>query len=277
MTNYYTDIVYLSNAIEIRNDNNYKSVIANQNINSNTLLLVEHVFTGTYDECQLIVRDNEYLFNTFHPRSTNWTEESEETKDSIALLKVVRNCYGKDINNFFFGDFMANFNHSCMPNSVFFRAVGRNYHDLRTNYIAVISTKQITAGEEITINYGTDRGHDSSDDFCCSCNKSKEERDKICSVIYGLIVNLQNKYLDETTKLVNVYESKSNKVFVHQYLAKRGLVVSNENTVSMKKSFSEVLHSMYKEGTLEEKNNKFYHDVNNLFTFPESNNENGHI
>ncbi len=269
MTNYYSDIVYLSDNIATKDENNFLSVVAATDIESHTLLLVEHVFTGTYDECQLIIRDNEYLFDIFHPRCLKWSEESEETKDSTALVKVVRNCYGKNIDNLFIGDFMAKFNHSCMPNAVFFRAIGKKYNELQTNYIAVISTKKIIAGEEITINYGTDRGHDPSEDFCCLCEKSKEERDKICAVIYGMVVWLQKKYIDEITKLVSEYEKKSNKIFVYQYLAKRGLIVSNQDIVSMKKSFADLLHSTYQEGTIEEKNNKFFIEVCNLFSFDE--------
>jgi hypothetical protein len=271
MANYYTNIVYLNDGIDIIDKDNYKSVVSTKTINTHTLLLVEHVFTGTNEECHLIVRDNEYLFNTLHPRSLEWENESNEDKDQISLTKLIRNCYGKNLDNLFICDFMSKINHSCIPNTVFFRAIGKNIHGLQVNYIALVTIKEIAQGEEITINYGIDRGHDPSEDFCCMCEKTETERTKICSVIYGMAVQLQKNFLDEITKMVNAYEEKTKKTLVYQYLAKKGLVVSNDDILSMKKSYVKYLNSLYVEGTIEEKNNEFFHYVNDLLNKIENN------
>jgi hypothetical protein len=264
MNNYYTDIVYQNQSICIKEENGFKSVIASEDINSQSLLLVEHVFSGSTSDCHLLVRDNEYLFNQLCPRVKMWNKEKKH-KNKVSLTKVLSNCIGKNCDNVIIGDFISKFNHACVPNSVFFRAVTREHHDLVVNYIAIISTKNIKKGEEITIHYGFGRGHTKTDDFNCQCGKSKEERDKLCEIIYSIIINLQKNYSESIIGLVDVYEKKSKTIMTYQYLAKKGLVASNASIVSMTKTFVELLNSIYTEGTIEDKKNKMVDHVNELF------------
>jgi len=72
--------------------------------------------------------------------------------------------------------------------------------------------------------------------------------------------------LDQITELVNIYEKKSKKILVYQYLAKKGLIASNDNITSMTKSFADYLNSIYENGTIEEKKNLMLCHVNNLFS-----------
>ncbi|XWV26267.1 putative SET domain-containing protein [Tupanvirus soda lake] len=269
MENQYTSNVYLSDYISIFDTNNNKFVIADKDIPANTLLLIEHVYTGTSTDCHLLVRDNEYLYDTLCPRTTSWKDEKEEEKDQVSLVKVVRNCIGKNLNNMFIGDYMSKFNHACSPNSVFFLAVSKNHHGLVTNYIAVFSTKNIASGEEITINYGIDRGHNVSDDFGCACDNSKEERNKLCQVIYELINNLRKTNIDSIMEMVTKYEKtdECRKILIYQYLAKKGLIYTNKNVVSITQSCIKYLNSIYSEGTLDDKKDKMLDHLNELFSY----------
>ena len=267
MISNYTGIVYLNDCIAIKEENGFIKVIATADIPSHTLLLVEHVYTGSSTDCCLIVRDNEYLYDTLHPRGITWKNEAEENKDAVALVKVVRNCFGKNLDSLFIGDFISTFNHCCIPNSVFFSACCKKYHDLIVNYIAVLSISNIKKGEELTIHYGFDRGHGVSDDFSCACEKSKQERDKICDVIYGIIVKLQKDHLEKITAMVYDYEIKSKHILVYQYLAKKGLISTNSSVVSMTKSFVKYLNSVYHEGTIDDKKEKMIDHVNDLFSY----------
>ncbi|XWV25013.1 putative SET domain-containing protein [Tupanvirus deep ocean] len=273
MENKYTACVYLSDYIGIFDTNNNKFVIANKEIPANTLLLIEHVYTGTSTDCHLLVRDNEFFYDSLCPRMTSWKDEKEEEKDQVSLVKVVRNCIGKNLNNMFIGDYMSKFNHTCFPNSAFFLAVSKNHHGLVTNYIALFSTKNIASGEEITINYGVDRGHNTSDDFICDCGKSKEDRDKVCNIIYELINNLRKTNMDSIVELVSEYEKNDQcrKILIHQYLAKKGLISTNDNVVSMTQSFVQHLNSVYGDGTtsgtLDDKKDKMIDHINELFSY----------
>jgi hypothetical protein len=268
MTNNYTGIVYLNELIAIKEEDGYKKVIANHDIVSGTLLLIEHVYSGSLNDCYLLIRDNEYFYNVLHPRTNSWEKEKNNNDNSeVSLEKTVYNCIGKNLDNVFIGDYMSKFNHACVPNSIFFSAISKKYNDLIVHYIAVCSTSNIKKDEEITIHYGFDRGHNSSDDFTCLCGKIKEERDNICDIMYKLNINLRKGYTEQIKILVNEYETKSKYIFVHQYAAKKGLISTNTNIISMTKSFVTYLNSMYKEGTIENKKEEFLDYVNQIFSF----------
>jgi hypothetical protein len=265
MINNYTGIVYLNECIAIKEENGYQKVVANCDILSGTLLLVEHVYSGTSNDCYLLVRDNEYFYNILYPRTDTW--EKNKNNNEASLIKVVSNCIGKNLDSIFIGEFMSKFNHSCLPNSIFFSALCKKYDDLVANYVAVVSTSNIKKDEEITIHYGFERGHDVSDDFRCLCGKPKEERHKICNIICKLNINLKEVHNDKIKKLVDEYEFKSKHIFVYQYAAKKGLISTNKDIVSMTKSFVTYLNSMYDKGTIDEKKDFFLDHVNNLFSF----------
>ena len=267
MISNYTGIVYLNDCIAIKKEKELMKVIATSDIPSHTLLLVEHVYTGSSSDCCLLVRDNEYLYDTLHPRQILWKNEAEENKDAVALVKVLRNCFGKNLDNVFIGDFISTFNHYCIPNCVFFNACSKKHHGLTVNYIAVMSISNIKKDEELTIHYGFDRGHGASDDFSCECEKSKQDRDKICDIIYGIIVKLHKDNAEKITSMVSDYETKSKHILVYQYLAGKGLISTNSNVVSMTKSFVKYLNSLYHEGTIEDKKEKMIDHVNDLFSY----------
>lgn len=103
MENYYTSIIYSSNLINVVEENEYKSMIALDDIKSQTLLFIEHVFTGAVLECQIMVRENEYFYDQLYPREKIW-EKEEKHKNKYAMDKVARNCIGRDCNNIIIGD-----------------------------------------------------------------------------------------------------------------------------------------------------------------------------
>ena len=264
MNNFYTGIVCLNGQISIKTDKDFKSVIAINDIAPQTLLLVEHVLTGSSYDCQLVVRDNQYLFDQLFPRIKKW-KKTKKNKDACALEKIIRNCFGGSCDNIIVGDYLSKFNHACIPNSVFFNISKRNHNGMETNYVAVFSTNYIKRGEEITINYGTNRGHDGQDDFVCQCGKDKVQRDKLCEVIYGLITQLHEKYREPVSKRIDEYEENSKKILIYQYLSKKGLIASTKSIVSMTKKCVDYLNATYSEGSVDDKKDKMVDEVNDLF------------
>lgn len=286
--NKYTNTVFASDAICKTKRGDYHMITAKKTIPCNTLLLLEHVFTGDFDQCLLLIRDNQYLYDTMHPRVTSgndtneqtetadqnaptkkWKTESEENKQTYALVKTTRNCIGAKLDNIFFGEYMSKFNHACLPNSVFFCAVSRNHHGTRHNYIAVYSTSNIAEGDEITINYGPNRGHDESDDFVCECGQSDVKRSQICNVIYKIIVDHAKQKKEMFEKMVEKYEksAKCKEVMIYQYLAKQGMIHSNDDICSVTPALVKNLNAIYNEGTLEDKKEKFVEHINDLFGY----------
>ena len=86
-----------------------------------------------------------------------------------ARLMVASNAFTVGANRVLF-NFTSRFNHSCEPNIV-------RQHKGRT--IELITTRPINAGEQLTIQYSAESGHEDQSHFKCSCKRTLAERKKI--------------------------------------------------------------------------------------------------
>lgn len=262
----YTKVIYLNKLISIKKENNYNSFIASNDIEKHTLLLIEHTFTGSLEQCQHVIQTNEHLFNELHPRIKKWNET--ENKNDIALKKVLANGFViSDSNSIVIGDTISKFNHSCSSNCAHFHAGQTKINNLMTNYLAIITIGDIKNGEELTINYGNDRGHIGSDDFKCLCGKTDAERQETQNILESISLYYQkNNIMSIKKNIIDKYESISKNIMAFQYLAKIGLVVANDSYLSMSTQFQLIVDNVYKEGTPDEKKDKMIDYVNHLFS-----------
>lgn len=265
--NNYTNTVYQNELIYTDDINNYKLIKTKDTVKAGELLLIEHVFNDTSNICQLVIQENEYLHNELYPRITLWDENNENERNKNARSKFLCNCFGKNGETFMFGNIISKINHSCNPNSILFLSGKTILHELEliVVYYTLLSIKDINKGDEVTITYGVKRGHDNGDHFECHCNKSIDERRKVWNIIDNISSHFQRVENNKSQNIIITYEetSESLKIMMHQYLAKKGYIVSNNGRSCVVPRFIDFVNEIIKEGSLNEKVNSFLEQTEN--------------
>ena len=173
-----------------------RKVVVTTSVKGGVLLLLEHLITDTDDGRVLVnvVAQDTTLGQVLAPRSpgtTSWT-------------KVRTNAFHHD-GRLALGQDISSFNHSCMSNARTWvtacEILGANY---TATFISVYAYQDIAAGEEVTISYENDIGHDESrhHSFECTCGLDKDQRtkashDRFTRPVSGLHRRLIDRYMDE--------------------------------------------------------------------------------
>lgn len=267
MNNSYMAIVYLHPNVSIQRVNNFSSMIANNTIKKNSLLLIEHVFTGSIDQCHFLVQENEYLYNELHPRNQKWSEMTNNAaKEIIAKKKVSANGFMHSATEVILGDTVSKFNHSCTPNSLCFKAGESKINGFVFNYIGVFACKDVSEGEELKINYGGIRGHNGEDDFHCNCGLTTAERNRLEKKTSNQITDFIKQI--SLRPVISQYEKIANYQILCQYLAISGLVISNETNYNLTNKLLLTFNKFYGSINLDEKKNQFIDHIQNVLFSP---------
>lgn len=230
MTEFYTKTIYFSDSLQKVKKNNYCSIIANNPIPESTLVLLENSLTGSINYCIDVVQHNSYLFNELHPRILDWKRlrevSTKEEMRNFAMQKVKVNSFKFSEENITLGTTISSINHSCTPNSVCVLVKSFDLQNIVVNFLAIISLRNISAGEEITICYGNNRGHNNEDDFACGCDKTTAER-KILAKNFTYNENSQN--VDLADAYIQKYIQSKNCIINQVYAHYGFIMVDNEN------------------------------------------------
>lgn len=227
--NEYMAIVYQNPSMEIREKDNYKFVVAANDIKFGELLLVEHVYASSASNCHSIIENNEFLFNMYHPRLTNFAET--ENKFPHAKEKLVHNCFGLANDDKLITYAITKMNHSCDPNCAVYIQEKYNIGNTNTIFMELYAVRPIKSGTELTICYGPETAHNR--DFECNCGKDLPQRKKIFDVVSSVAKALShsnNSTIRE--KIYHYLETPiSKKIQLNQYLSTKGIIF-NKNTIS---------------------------------------------
>ncbi len=232
LPNEYIKPIYVHPSIKIIGENNYKSMVAIEDIKCGEVLIVEHVYGGTTANCCLILEYNKYLFNSYHPRITRHSETTNKLEHTIKKLEL--NCYGLDKDRII-TDMLKYMNHSCIPNSSVHIREKYNTNDTFIVFMELISIKLIKKGSEITSSYGPETSH--KRDFECKCGKELPEREKIFNIIHSLGRTFSKSNEKFTKKIIYDYleTPESKKILLNHYLATKGIYLNNDTIAAYTK------------------------------------------
>lgn len=174
-----TRSVYESPGVRFCKRGGQFSVRAETDLDVGALVLVEHVFSGTYPELHALLFMDERLRRELHPRSAPAEEGGgrDDDEDDDDAGDSERNGEKIAKNAFDFGGDMVvgaricKFNHSCKPNA-YLNVVD---HVRNLKFYGVWTVAKVRRGEELTFDYANGHGeaHDAMRDqhgFVCSCS-----------------------------------------------------------------------------------------------------------
>ncbi|AGF85501.1 RNase_H domain-containing protein [Moumouvirus goulette] len=229
--NEYIVEIYQHPGIEEQDKNNYKSVFATRDISFGELLLIEHSYSGSNTDSQLIVANNNILFDLYHPRIKKFSECNETERLQQSVEKVSHNCFGLNNNKILtFG--ITKINHSCDPNCSVFIQERYRHSNTEIIFMELFAVRNIKKGSELKISYGPETGHNR--DFECNCGKNVEERKKLFDTVSGISRKLSeiNRELIREKIYSHIESIPGKKILLNHYLSTKGLYLNNNTIVS---------------------------------------------
>lgn len=225
----YSVLVYKHNDLELVYENNFKRIVTTNDIKSGQLLALEHVYAAKPEICCRIIENNEKLFDTYHPRALSHAESKERFMQ--AREKLSHNCFGLMDGNNIINIFIHQINHSCDASCAVYIQENHTFDETKVIFMELYSVRNITKGNEITINYGPDTAH--KRDFECKCGKDDAERHKVFTVTANLAYAISTMHSDIIQKKLYEYLQLplAKKILLNQYLAVNGIYVSNNTIV----------------------------------------------
>ncbi|AFX92359.1 putative set domain-containing protein [Megavirus courdo11] len=227
--NEYIQVIYQHPNIEESDINNYKSIIATKNINFGELIILEHAYTASNAHAQIVVSNNETLYDLYHPRVKNFQDSTNDERLESASEKVSHNCFGLNGSKILtYG--ITKLNHSCNPNCSVYIQEKYNFNNTNIVFMELYAVRNISQGTELTISYGPETAH--KRDFECKCGKDLDERKQIFNTISKISCTLSNRH-HETIR-AKIYEHiesiNGKKLLLNHYLSIKGLYL-NKNTI----------------------------------------------
>lgn len=242
-----THVVHKNEKISINYDtnNDYYSIVSNENLKKGTFILLEHVLTSyDYNDLIINIQNDRSLSETLYPRKMpdmiekfyryHLQEQGDELDDKIPnglknflmspLLqsKVDYNYYKFDSDPplWVLGNAISKINHDCIPNCSVYPVtkVGDNV------FYGIWSIKDIKKGDELTVDY-VEGGGSISDhnelkkkfNFTCSCSDdfiraSKERYPDPASLLGASHQNVQKLLIDylQSDVLKSVLQKRRN-------------------------------------------------------------------
>lgn len=227
----YIKLVSKHADIEITKRDNYFSVHSRANIPKGKLIILEHVLTVPRHLCNLIVNFNEYLFNTYHPRTKSYSEYTPEERAPVTLEKIKHNCFGYH-EDILVTDTITKLNHSCRPNCCVFINHAQKVQNINVVFMEIHSVRNICAGDEITISYGPKTAH--TRDFVCNCGMNDEQLTKIFNKNVAAVKNYSYQQKRRTERIIVDYLSTvaSRRVLFYHCMVYQGIIM-NRGLVSV--------------------------------------------
>ena len=152
--------VFTSNLISFTvKENDYRYVLATQDIRQGELLLVEHCYSApSFNKLAMVIKASPLLFNELCPRTVVWNSsipgDSSEQIVSLCKEKAIHNAFGHE-GVHLIGVHATKFNHSSVPNATV-KIVRCNLREMGVScdFIYIYANKDIVAGQEVCIWYG---------------------------------------------------------------------------------------------------------------------------
>jgi len=217
----YTSLVYSHDSLVFLFENNVRSVMTKSDIIPGTLLMLEHGYCGSRENCAGLVSSNRKIFNDLHPRRIDF--DSDIPRDRLvteAMEKVNHNCFGID-KKILITEKITQINHSCKANCHCIPHLSSKIEEMETYVMELYAIKQIPADTEITIGYGPENCH--KRDFVCPCQTDLEQRKKYFEVSGKLARSYRLRDNTETfikKKLEEYYNSpKGSRINLNHFLA----------------------------------------------------------
>ena len=164
-----TRCVYAHPEVEFRKHEGAFSVRAGADLDVGTLVLVEHVFSGSQTEMHALMYLDAGLRRALHPRHERDDEADAAGDSETNGEKISMNAFAFD-DDLVIGDKVSKFNHACKPNS--YMSVVDRIDDVK--FYGVWTVAKVGRGEELTLDYAN--GHaDAHDVFAikhgvvCAC------------------------------------------------------------------------------------------------------------
>ena len=229
MNSKYTNIVYKSPKIMDKMENDFRSVIAADDIEFGELLLVEHCVGGTIDLLVDIVYANTNMFNSYYPRKVAWDDNSKDTNFKTASDKVMSNIFGRN-DNYVLGEYVVRLNHRCTPNCCV--CLDDNMDAITNTHTVILSIwsiRRANEGDELTIIYN-DKTHNADNifGFLCECKENQTLVGPKMSIAHTLIKSLTKKdpgFLQMIKEYLVSNECKD--IMYNHYMLTNGIVFSD--------------------------------------------------
>lgn len=152
--------VFISNLISFETkEDDYRYVLATQDIKQGDLLLVEHCYSApSFNKLATVIKATPLLFNELCPRDVVWDSsipiEPSEKIASLCKEKVIHNAFGHE-GMHLIGVHATKFNHSNEPNATV-KIIQCHLREINVscNFIYIYANKDIMMGQEVFIWYG---------------------------------------------------------------------------------------------------------------------------
>lgn len=228
MNTEYTCVVYQSPKISTGEKDGYIYIMAKENISFGEIIMVEHVLTAPTNVCHLIINYNEYLFDSYHPRTVKFKDATADERHLMTKEKICHNCFGVGENLLILSHQITKLNHSCTPNCVVFIRHHYKGDDTRIVFMELYCIRDIKEGSEVMISYGPETSH--KRDFECGCGKELVERTKMFNVISALAKVLSDKSKLQIEEKIYYYlqMAVSKKVLMNQFLSTKGVFMNKD-------------------------------------------------
>lgn len=237
-----TYTIYKSRKIDYICENDYRKVIANEDIFKGDLLLIEH---GLYDDIKtdnnILVSNllyNEDLWNEMYPRNLPYNlDDVINNNNTEALIdatteKLNANIFRHDENIGTYYTLLRDgqiFNHSKEPNATYHYIDVPTHHNIpHIKIFYFIAYSDIKKGDEICTNYGNDYFKENTD-LTEYNNKTSD-----------IFIKNRSKILTKIDKYLETKECRD--VITNHHFYKHGLVfIQNQNRYIALPSFSKLI------------------------------------
>ena len=237
-----TQVLYQHEAVSIvKHDGNY-SVVATQPIKSGTLLLLEHVLSGSQEFVLGAIASCKSLSDVLYPR----TFAASDDKSTMANTKMSHNAFLFNGDRHVLGDAFSKFNHSCKPNCYMADADVLTHHLSRSHTVDIHvsglwALRAIEEGEELCMTYlngtttmDTHDMYSTHYGFTCACDQEYLSKNSKRTDIY---INMCSAYRERDKAFINAKVDAYAKtevafeILATHYIGKKGYFEDSDGVI----------------------------------------------
>jgi hypothetical protein len=225
----YGAVVYLNPAVKMIDNNNYRSIVAVNDINHGELLMIEHAIVADTETAVKIICCNEQIFDSYHPRMKAYADCSHTERHFAAQNKLKANTFGFENNKKMFNTMIQYTNHHCKSNAavhVLPSVTAGETDTIDVAFMEMYSVRKIKAGDHVTISYGPETGH--ARDYVCDCGMELEQRKKMFGITCSVVAEMSNANRKRVGEIIEGYVDtiESKNILFANYLATLGMYIN---------------------------------------------------